>query len=166
MASRKKKSAAKPKARRPTKKAPAKARKVASKPKPAAAKPPPMANVWAWHELMVHDVAGARAFYGALLGWKAEEMPMPSGPYTIFSKEGAGVGGCMAIPQSPDGNPVCPPNWLVYVGVADVDATAQKAVSLGGKVEAPPMDIPGVGRFAVLADPGGATFAIFRPSRT
>lgn len=152
-------------ARKPVKRAPAKKRKAAPKAKAPAASPP-MANAWAWHELMVKDVAAARSFYGALLGWKAEVMPMPSGPYTIFSHDGAGVGGCMAIPSAPDGKPVCPPNWLVYVGVADVDATARKAVSLGGKVSAPPMDIPGVGRFAVLEDPDGATFAVFRSSRT
>jgi predicted enzyme related to lactoylglutathione lyase len=49
-----------------------------------------------------------------------------------------------------------------YVGVDDVDATANKAKSLGGKVHVGPMDIPNVGRFAVLADPQDAVIAIFK----
>ena len=46
----------------------------------------------------------------------------------------------------------------------DVDATVTRAQALGGKVEAPPHDIPDVGRFAILSDPQGAHFAILQPS--
>ena len=53
-----------------------------------------------------------------------------------------------------------PAFWLTYFGVADCDASVAKAQELGASVTAPPMDIPGVGRFAVLSDPHGATFAI------
>jgi hypothetical protein len=56
-----------------------------------------------------------------------------------------------------------PPSWLVYIGTPDVDATAAAAERLGGKVLKAPADIPGVGRFAVLCDPQGAAFALFKP---
>jgi predicted enzyme related to lactoylglutathione lyase len=55
-----------------------------------------------------------------------------------------------------------PPYWLTYFAVADCDAMAARAFSLGAKTYVPPTDIPGVGRFAVLADSQGATFAIYR----
>jgi predicted enzyme related to lactoylglutathione lyase len=67
----------------------------------------------------------------------------------------------MKIPK--EWGPV-PPNWLVYFASDDVDATAAKAAKAGGKTIVPPGDIPDMGRFAVLADPQGAVFAIFRPA--
>jgi predicted enzyme related to lactoylglutathione lyase len=53
-----------------------------------------------------------------------------------------------------------PSHCLVYFAVADVDASAEKAKTLGGKWMVPPSDIPGAGRLAVLQDPQGAVFAI------
>jgi predicted enzyme related to lactoylglutathione lyase len=55
-----------------------------------------------------------------------------------------------------------PPNWLVYFCVADCDQTADKAKKLGANVVVPPVDIPEVGRFAVVMDPQGAGFAIIQ----
>jgi uncharacterized protein len=49
-----------------------------------------------------------------------------------------------------------PPCWGSCVTVADVDATARQAIALGGRVIRGPEDIPGVGRFAVAAEPQGA----------
>ncbi|MCR5879018.1 VOC family protein [Phenylobacterium sp. J367] len=57
-----------------------------------------------------------------------------------------------------------PPNWTSYVAVDDVDAAAAKATTLGGEVQVPPTDIPGIGRFAVIADPTGAVIAIMTPA--
>jgi len=130
--------------------------------KPAAAPPAPP-TVWVWHECVTSDVVGAKAFYSGLLGWEAHDVQMPTGPYTLFRKDGKDVGGCMSVPMQ-DGKPCCPPNWCAYVAVADVDAASKKATELGGKVVAGPMDVPGIGRFAVLVDPQGASFAIFRPA--
>jgi predicted enzyme related to lactoylglutathione lyase len=55
-----------------------------------------------------------------------------------------------------------PPVWGVYFQVADCDASAAKANQLGAKVCVGPEDIPGVGRFALLADPQGAMFSVIR----
>jgi predicted enzyme related to lactoylglutathione lyase len=54
-----------------------------------------------------------------------------------------------------------PAHWLVYFGVDDTDATVAKATELGASTLVPPTDIP-PGRFAVLADPDGATFAVIK----
>jgi uncharacterized protein len=56
-----------------------------------------------------------------------------------------------------------PPHWMVYFQTTDVDATANKAKSLGANLLVPPMDIPNVGRFSVIADPQGAAFALYKP---
>jgi uncharacterized protein len=67
------------------------------------------------------------------------------------------VGGIMKAPPEAAG---APPTWGIYITVDDVDASARKAVHLGAKTVVQPTNIPGVGRFAVLADPGGAVFSI------
>jgi uncharacterized protein len=110
-----------------------------------------------WAELDTTDTASAQKFYTGLFGWGAKVSP----EYTEWQKNGASIGGLMKIPK--EWGPV-PPNWLVYFASDDVDATAAKAAKGGAKVIVPPTDIPDMGRFAVLADPQGAVFAVFRPA--
>jgi uncharacterized protein len=107
-----------------------------------------------WTELATPDPEAAKAFYGKLFGWTFQTMDMGSGPYHVI-KVGAedAIGGIMA--PAP-GAPPMPPMWGAYVTVADCNATAALCTQLGGKVCAGPMDIPGVGRFALLQDPQGA----------
>jgi hypothetical protein len=57
-----------------------------------------------------------------------------------------------------------PPHWLAYVAVRNVDASAAQATALGGAIAMPAMDIPDVGRVAVVRDPQGATIGIYTPS--
>jgi predicted enzyme related to lactoylglutathione lyase len=80
--------------------------------------------------------------------------------YTIWMAAQTQIGGLMALPS--DGSST-PPHWLIYIGTPNVDATLSQAQGLGARVVKAPADIPNVGRFAVLADPQGATFALFTP---
>ncbi|HEX3984283.1 MAG TPA: VOC family protein [Acidisoma sp.] len=113
-----------------------------------------------WHELMTTDPQGAGAFYSKVLPWKTQPSGMPD--YTLWVSGKTQTGGLMAQPE-PVRQSGAPPSWLVYIGTPDVDATAAAAERLGGRVLKAPADIPNVGRFAVLADPQGAAFAIFKP---
>jgi uncharacterized protein len=113
-----------------------------------------------WHELMTTDPQAAGAFYSKVLPWKTQPSGMPD--YTLWVAGKTQTGGLMAQPESARQSGA-PPSWLVYIGTPDVDATAAAAERLGGKVLKAPADIPGVGRFAVLADPQGAAFAVFKP---
>lgn len=113
-----------------------------------------------WNELMVRDLAKAKAFYAALFGWTAEEMRGPMGPYVVFSNQGEPAAGLMQPPK--EGIPPC---WLVYFGVADCKATVARCRELGGVVDGDPMEVPDVGWIAVLADPQHAPFAILQPVR-
>lgn len=132
---------------------------AARKASPRSGKPVAPAS-WAWHEVLTHDPASARRFYEGLLGWKARDASVTEQPYAVFSDGQGDVAGLMAIPHA-HGQPVCAPQWLSYVRVPNVDESVARALVLGGAVEAPPMDIPGIGRFAVLKDPGGASFAVY-----
>jgi predicted enzyme related to lactoylglutathione lyase len=111
-----------------------------------------------WHELMTPDTDGATAFYPKVVPWRTASSNVPG--YTIWMSGQTQVGGLMA---QPGGAGDAPPRWLVYVGSPDVDATCSKAQRLGARLCKPAADIPNVGRFAVLADPQGATFAVFTP---
>ncbi|HYD98674.1 MAG TPA: VOC family protein [Alphaproteobacteria bacterium] len=112
-----------------------------------------------WIELTAPDTAAARDFYAALCGWTYEPMamPVPGGTYYVAQHGGQGIAGLMGLPER------CPPAWTLYVAVDDADATAAKAVELGGRVEMPPYDIPEVGRMLVLSDPAGAAIACLQP---
>jgi len=115
-----------------------------------------------WTELTTTDTAAADAFYTALLGWSAKR-PAPGSPmpYTEFTVAGDTRPSVGMMPKPPHMPPGTPPFWLPYFMVADVDAAAATAKSLGAQVHHGPDTIPDGGRFAVLADPQGAAFAIF-----
>jgi hypothetical protein len=110
-----------------------------------------------WTELMTTDTAAAARFYTGLFGWTAESTPMGAAAYTVFKRGDKSAAGMMAI--SPEMGPM-PPNWLGYFAVQDCDQSVARAIMLGGQVAVSPTDVPTVGRFAVLHDPQGATFAI------
>jgi predicted enzyme related to lactoylglutathione lyase len=84
-------------------------------------------------------------------------------PYVMFTRYGTGLAGVWELPE--DARKMgAPPHWMAYIGTPDVDDTVRQATSLGAKTYVPPTDIPTVGRFAVLADPDGAVFAVFTPA--
>jgi predicted enzyme related to lactoylglutathione lyase len=121
-------------------------------------------GAFSWSELMTTDPKAATEFYGGLFGWTVQTMDMGSGPYHVVKVGDTSVGGIMGMPPNvPAGTP---PHWGCYVTVDDVDASVQKAPTLGGKVLMPPMDIPTVGRMAVIQDPQGAVISIITYAAT
>lgn len=116
-----------------------------------------------WRELFTRDTAAAKRFYGELFGWSFEDRPMgPDWSYTLWKIGDRQIGGMMDIGNLPAEDAHIPPHWALYVSVDDVDAAAARAVAEGGKVLGQCMDIPGVGRFAVVQDPTGAVLNVFR----
>ena len=116
-----------------------------------------------WYELMTTDPAAAESFYRGVIGWETRDFGKPDVPYTLLSAGSTMVGGLMRIPEMALANGARPA-WTGYVGVPDVDACVARVDAAGGRVHHPPEDIPGVGRFAVVADPQGAVFIVFRGS--
>lgn len=114
-------------------------------------------GAFSWNELLTTDVAGAKAFYGELLGWTLQDDNSHGMEYTLAKAGETLTAGIMAIPEQAKG---MPPTWGAYVTVDDVDALIPRVEKLGGKVCVPPMDIPGLGRFVVIQDPQGAVLSI------
>jgi predicted enzyme related to lactoylglutathione lyase len=113
-----------------------------------------------WNELSTPDTAKAGDFYTGLFGWGKSVREMgPDFSYTSFMNGDRQAGG-MYKPTPEMGE--IPPHWLVYFAVDDTDAKLKKANELGAKTLAPAMDIPDVGRFAVIQDPQGAVFGIIK----
>jgi uncharacterized protein len=126
-----------------------------------ATTPHPAAHSFVWYDAMTSDLKAAETFYTQVLGWAAKDAGMLDRRYTIVSAGMAMVGGLMPITAEAAAMGA-KPCWTGYVGVPDVDAFAQRVKAEGGAVHRPPKDIPGVGRFAVVADPQGAVFILFK----
>jgi predicted enzyme related to lactoylglutathione lyase len=109
-------------------------------------------GVFSWNELMTSDLDAAKGFYGELLGWIFNDIKVGDMDYTIIKNGEKDAGGMMIRPSDADFMPLA---WSSYVTVDDVDARTARAESLGGKVCVPPQDIPGIGRFSVVADQQG-----------
>jgi hypothetical protein len=116
-------------------------------------------NSFCWNELATPDTAKAGEFYTSVFGWNKNVQQMGPMTYTSFMNGERPAGG-MYTPPAEMGN--VPPHWLVYFAVDDCDAKAKQANDLSAKTIAPPMDIPGTGRFAILQDPQGAAFGIIK----
>lgn len=113
-----------------------------------------------WYELMTNDGAAAAKFYSDVVGWKAEKSPMPNMDYTMFRVGADQVAGAFTLSKEAIASGT-PAGWVGYVGVANVDKSAAEVKAAGGTIHRGPDDIPGVGRFAMAADPQGAAFALF-----
>ncbi|MFG2292605.1 VOC family protein [Streptomyces sp. NPDC048603] len=118
-----------------------------------------------WTELYTPDVAAAAEFYRAVLGWQITEAELEGGTYT-FARPAAsaptadtGFAGIVSVHADP-AEDTGRPYWTPYFEVTDCDATAAHAEELGGKVRLAPVFMEGAGRFAKLADPDGARFAV------
>lgn len=124
----------------------------------------PAAGEFCWTEIASSDSAVCKSFYTNVFGWKFQDSkPGSEGfEYNEFSTGGsAPVGGLYQIDPKFFGGHAPPPHFMIYVSVDNVDESAKKATGLGGTILNGPMDIPNVGRFAVVQDPTGAALALF-----
>jgi predicted enzyme related to lactoylglutathione lyase len=116
-----------------------------------------------WYELSTPDVEGAKGFYGELIGWSTHDVPMPTGDYAMWMKPGGqnGMGGVSVLGDEAKAMGA-PPNWMLNIASRDIDGTVALAQELGAQVFLPVSSAGEFGRFAILADPQGAVFAVFQ----
>jgi len=117
-----------------------------------------MHGQFVWYELLTPDTDGAKKFYQPLAGWSTQQFDKD---YSMWTQGGEPIGGIFKLSPEMRQQGV-PPNWMPYVEVNNVDESARQATSLGGSTVMAPQDIPGTGRFAVLKDPQGASFGIYK----
>jgi predicted enzyme related to lactoylglutathione lyase len=114
-----------------------------------------------WNELMTRDIERARRFYADTIGWSFEAMSMPDGAYWCAMLDGKPVAGMFPL-NAPEFDGV-PESWMSYLAVDDVDRRVDKAVKAGAELMRPIFDVPGVGRIAILKEPGGAGIGWMTP---
>ncbi|HEX2084643.1 MAG TPA: VOC family protein [Solirubrobacteraceae bacterium] len=113
-------------------------------------------GTFSWADLSTSDADAAKAFYAALFGWEFDDMPAGPGlVYSMARKDGHDVAALSAGDE--------PPHWNNYVTVISADEAATKAEQLGANIMAPPFDVLGAGRMAVVQDPTGAILAAWEP---
>ncbi|MEV5319324.1 VOC family protein [Streptomyces sp. NPDC052687] len=125
-----------------------------------------------WIELCTNDVAGAKEFYGGILGWRFSDTELPGGggTYSLITPEGLPEermhGGVVELPREAltqaDGRPY----WHPVFRVEDCDAAVERVRENGGSVQMGPEDAEGVGRLAVCLDPSNADFVVLKPSES
>ncbi|MGK5531206.1 VOC family protein [Streptomyces sp. URMC 129] len=107
---------------------------------------------------MVHDLAASQEFYRSLFGWEFEEGPAQLGPYVQAVVDGRPVAGLGEIAQGVRRLVA----WLPYIATTDADATAMLIRDCGGTVAVGPLEVDQVGRLAIAADVGGASFGVWQ----
>lgn len=124
-----------------------------------------------FNNLHTGDVEVAKAFYGAVFGWTTIDAGLQAwtlpGYGDHLEQLNPGLRAGMKQMGAPEGfedviatilpRDAGPARWSVTFAVDDADAAATRARELGGTVLAEPQNAPWV-RFAVLADPAGASF--------
>ena len=119
-----------------------------------------MANPFVHVELHTSDLARARQFYTSLFGWKLHDVSMPADgtTYTMIDV-GEGTGGGMMVNPAPG----TPSHWMAYVAVDDIEASTKRARELGATVLVDVTEVASFGWMSVIADPTGATIAMWKP---
>jgi predicted enzyme related to lactoylglutathione lyase len=105
-----------------------------------------------WSELSTPDSAGSRAFYAAILERPVEDMGMPGFDYATVKVGEESVAGIWGVPGEDA-------RWTPYFAVDGTDAAVARVTAAGGTIVREAQDSP-YGRFAILADPYGAVFAV------
>ena len=111
-----------------------------------------------WQDLTVKNAEDVKEFYSQVIGWKAD--PHDMGEYNDFDiklpESGETVAG---ICNARGTNASVPPQWLLYVWVADIQSSIEKCKELGGKIIDGPRKMGG-SNFCVIQDPAGACIAV------
>jgi hypothetical protein len=116
------------------------------------------AGTFSWVDLQTDDLDAAKRFYGELLGWSYNDIPIgDDSVYSMAQVQGHNVAG---LGERQDES--IPPHWNCFVTVEDADASAARAAELGATILAPPFDVFDAGRMSAFADPQGAVLSVWQ----
>ncbi len=122
----------------------------------------PLLGKFVWRDLVTENPDAVKPFYAALFGWQFEEGRALGAPYTLVKSGGQYIAGISKTRRPQPDQPVS--QWLSFMSVADVDRAVEQTRGAGGSLVAGPLDLPNVGRGAVVLDPEGAPLGLLRSS--
>lgn len=123
------------------------------------------AGRFCWVDLAATDAARAKAFYGDLFGWTAQDETVNGGSFTRLRLDGRDIGSLYQLSARHRDHGV-PSHWTSYVQVTDLDAIMPRIPALGGEVLVPPLVVPGVAKIALIVDSVGAQIGLLQPIGT
>lgn len=116
-----------------------------------------------WTDLTVPNAEEIRKFYQAVVGWQTKSLDM--GGYKDFCMIEPASGKTVAgVCHARGENAELPAQWMIYITVANVDASVERCVKMGGSLLSGPREMGGQGRVAIIKDPAGAVVALFQPT--
>ena len=122
--------------------------------------PAPVGSI-GWTDLTVPDAKKVNEFYKQVVGWQDEAVDVDD--YQDFViKDGSGEA-IAGICHAKGANAEMPPQWLMYIRVANLDESIEKCQSMGGKLVTQKRDMGGYGVMCVIQDPAGAVVALIQP---
>lgn len=114
-----------------------------------------------WFDLTVPDAGRVRAFYEQVVGWTSTGHDMGEyEDYEMSTPQGRRVAG---VCHARGDNAGVPPQWMLYVNVADLAASLERCRALGGEVLGEVRDLGSYGRLCYVKDPSGAAIALIQP---
>lgn len=114
----------------------------------------PQAGEFCWEQLNTTDVAAAKAFYPAVVGWKVQSF----NGMEVFGMHDGPSGNAASFMQAPPGQPA---HWLSYLVVPRLADANARAARLGARVLMERIEVPTIGSFSVLQDNAGALVSLF-----
>jgi predicted enzyme related to lactoylglutathione lyase len=121
----------------------------------------PSPGEFVWNDLLSRSPVEAGGFYGGLTGLQLFSMDLgDEGTYYLLRRGEINEAGIILKPEKAEGDS----SWLCYVGVQKIEEACVAAGHYGGAIHIPPRDLHGAGKYAVVGDPAGATFALFEPA--
>jgi predicted enzyme related to lactoylglutathione lyase len=120
----------------------------------------PLLGKFVWRDLVTESPDAVKPFYAALFGWEFVESRALGAPYTLVKSGDQFIAGISKARRPQPEQPVS--QWLSFMSVADVDRAAEQTRAAGGSIVAGPLDLPNVGRGAVVLDPDGAPLGLLR----
>jgi uncharacterized protein len=122
-------------------------------------------GTFSWTDLTTTDQEAAKAYYGALFGWEAVDMPVGDDMYySMMTIDGKNVAAISTQPEQ-QREAGAPPAWNSYITVESADDALERAKNLGATVHAPAFDVFDAGRMGVVQDPQGAFFLVWQPNQ-
>jgi predicted enzyme related to lactoylglutathione lyase len=116
-----------------------------------------MGNPVCFAELRTANPDAAENFYTSLFAWKKQEVMLPNKVSYAICHVGEGVPTGIMRAEPGHAN-----RWITYIEVEDVDQKLAIASKLGAKVLVGKTQLPGFGSYAILMDPTGAEFGVWK----
>ena len=116
----------------------------------------PVQGELCWEELRTPDPAMARRFYGEVFGWAA--FPRKGSALEVFGFGELPGEQAATLHAVKLGQRV---GWDVFVAVDSVKDSVERTRQLSGMILSEKNELPGLGKYAVIADPTGAVTCLF-----